>query len=149
MWANVVKLYQLQNYPLCHIYSTGEYYILQIKDIQDSCVRAGMPCAAIFVHYKIFLPENNLPLLIENQTLLIHKTGPNQKDQGKLKIWPSWWDELLSDETDVAVWMFISDGIVRVSGSISSQHKTAALNSNNLLIAIVKLAVLISDKLGF
>ena len=42
-----------------------------------------------------------------------------------------------------------SDGIVRVSGSIRSQHKTAALNSNNLLIAIVKLAVLISDKQGF
>ena len=42
-----------------------------------------------------------------------------------------------------------SNGIVRVSGSIRSEHKTAALNSNNLLIAIVKLAVLISDKLGF
>ena len=43
-----------------------------------------------------------------------------------------------------------SNGIVRVSGSIrSAQHKTAALNSNNLLIAIVKLAVLISDKLRF
>ena len=107
VWANVVKLYPLQNYPLCHIYSPGEYYILQIKDIQDSCVRVGMPCATIFVQYKIFLPENNLPLLIENQTLLIHKTPSNQKDQGKLKIWPSWWDELLSDETDVAVWMFI------------------------------------------
>ena len=39
-----------------------------------------------------------------------------------------------------------SNGIVHVSAPIRSQNKTAALNSNNLLIAIVKLAVVMGHK---
>ena len=34
--------------PLCHIYSSSQCYVLQIKDIEDLWVRVGMPCLEIF-----------------------------------------------------------------------------------------------------
>ena len=136
MGANVGKLYPLQNHPsVSYLQQRRVVFPADERYPRLMCTCWYAPPCPLCNLSTMFLLENNLPLLIRNQTLLTH----NQK--GELKIWDELW-------TWSAECLF-SNGIVRVSGSIRSEHKTAALNSNNLLIAIVKLAVLISDKLGF
>ena len=66
--------------------------------------------------YKtIFLPENNLPLLLLDQIPVDPKTRPIKRSRQAECLW--WDGQLLSDQLCQRECLF-SDGIVRVSGSI-------------------------------
>ena len=98
----------------CHIYSSSEYYILQIKDIQALCVRDGTHQAQSCTRQS-FSQKNISHCCSWIRSQLIPKLAQS-KDQGRLNV---------CDETTTVIRSTVpareclfSDGIVRVSGSI-------------------------------
>ena len=128
--------------PPCHIYSSSEYYILQIKDIQALCVRDGTHQAQSctrqsFSQKTISHCCSRIRWLIPKLRWLIPKLAQS-KDQGRLNV---------CDETNncyqincasarmFIFWWYCAREWFYQGG----RYKTLALNLDNLWIAIVKL----------
>ena len=120
--------------PPCHIYSSSEYYILQIKDIQALCVRDGTHHAQSCTRQSF--SQKTISHCCFRIRWLIPKLAQS-KDQGRLNV---------CDETTTVIrstvparmfifWWYCAREWFYQGG----RYKTLALNLDNLWIAIVKL----------
>ena len=121
--------------PPCHIYSSSEYYILQIKDIQALCVRDGTHQAQSCTRQSF--SQKTISHCCSWIRWLIPKLAQS-KDQGRLNV---------CDETNncyqincasarmFIFWWYCAREWFYQGG----RYKTLALNLDNLWIAIVKL----------
>ena len=119
----------------CHIYSSSEYYILQIKDIQALCVRDGTHHAQSSTRQSF--SQKTISHCCSWIRWLIPKLAQS-KDQGRLNV---------CDETNKCYqincggarmfifWWYCAREWFYQGG----RYKTLALNLDNLWIAIVKL----------
>ena len=122
--------------PPCHIYSSSEYYILQIKDIQALCVRDGTHHAQSCTRQS-FAQKTISHCCSLGSDPSWSQNSPNQKIKAG---WMSVMRRTTVIRSTVPARMFIFWWYcAREWFYQGGRYKTLALNLDNLWIAIVKL----------